>query len=335
MNENNLKYLLYADPQWIVNSFIGMPTNKSVMRKEDFPGIIQTGMIQWVNAFDGDIGMPSLAQLRSYDIIHLNMPPSNFGKARFIKSFVGKDTKVVINIDHAIDLWHSTGYTRMDILLKEINAVDLTFCTESTASNSLEVFFDKTIPRIPHPVDLDGLSEIRFNKITDKKEKHIVVVGHRYDLNWLLPTMAVSKYKADSNESLLTTYIGALPDNPFDIYDSFDMVHPHMPFMDMMDYINSADVVIDTAITKSYGRVPCECAALGTPCISNDSNESGKTLFPSLNVDIKNVRSIYEAIGRILQPLQAMSIIRDSDLIIERYSNETLKDKMLGYLYDS
>ena len=332
MGQEKIKYLLYAEPQWLVNSFPGLPTNKTVMRKEDFPQPMQTGLFQWINVFDGDVGTPELKELKDYDIIHMNLPPTNYGKARFIKEYVGNKTKVVVNIDHAIDLWHTNGYNRIDILKKEIESVDLAFCTEINASNMLSEIFGIRIPTIPHPVDYKYLSNIK--KIEGKETKHIIVVSHRYDLNWLIPMLSVNSYLIKNKDKYLTTFVGALPDNPFDIYDSFDIVHSALPFSQMIEYLNSADLVVDTAITRSYGRIVLECASMRVPCITNKSVMLGRELFNDLSIDIYNIKEMHSAMAWVLKTNQNSTdkSVYGSVSNVERYSAENSKERLLGYL---
>lgn len=296
----NIKYCLFAEPGWMRQSY-GIPiTAQPPVRYTQLPYIMHSGLTQWGKIFKGHYNVPDANELDNYNVMHMNYTPTAVGKLTYLHKIIdGRDIKKVVNIDHAIDLWAMNGFVELNQMLDELQLADHLFAVESTMANTMSALLDRYVAVIPHPTDVDM---IRKNFIVDEKsvtkgdEKVIVVFFHSYDKNWLLMTNFLNQLK--KKENIIAIAIGALENFPAFFRNTFDLLYNRVSFSDTMKVVARADLVIDTAVTHSYGRVPIECACLNVPCIAHRTVESANILFPELVVDIFDLDDIKSAIDR-------------------------------------
>jgi hypothetical protein len=287
-NLENIKYCLFAEPAWMRQSY-GIPVSaQPPIRYTQLPYIMHSGLTQWGKVFKGCYNVPDAKELDNYNVVHMNYTPSNVGKLSYLHKLIdGRPIKKVVNIDHAVDLWGMNGFVELNQMLDELQLADHLFAVESTMANTISKLMDRYVAVIPHPTDTEMVRK-NFVSVDGKKnhegEMAITVFFHAYDKNWLLITNLLNKLKKEKN--ILAVAVGALENFPAFFRNTFDLLYNRVSFSDAMKLIAMSDVVIDTALTHSYGRVPIECACLDTPCITNETVESGVMLFPCLAVDI-------------------------------------------------
>jgi len=293
--KENIKYCLLAHPDWIRQSYGIPPTVKPPYKWSNLPRIMHSGLTQWGKVFKGDYDLPNVETVENYNVIHVNYTPSNAGKVKYLKKIIdGRDIKIVINVDHAIDLWGANGFVEINQMIDEINLADHIFGVESTMCDSLSVLIGRHVHCIPHPTDIEMIQK-NFKKREGKDEEFaITVFFHTYDKNWLLITNLIILLKEDHN--IIASAVGATDGFPAAFRNAFDMNYNRVSFSDAMKIIALSDVVIDTAVTHSYGRVPIECSALGVPCIGDSKIESIRKLHNYGMVDIFNIMEIEQVI---------------------------------------
>lgn len=330
----NLRYCLFAEPGWIRQSYTIPGSAKPPFRWTQLPSIMHSGLTQWGKAFKGNYNVPDAEELDNYDVVHINYTPSNVGKLRYLKKLIdGRNVKIVVNIDHAIDLWGANGFTEINQMYDELQLADHIFCVESTMAESVGKLLGRIVYRIPHPTDTEML---RRNFLINKEEKEkagdlaVTVFFHAYDKNWLLVSNLLNKMKKE-DDRIIALAIGATEGMPAFFRNTFDMIYNRIDFKTTMNLVARSDVVIDTAVTHSYGRVPIEAACLGVPCVTHEFVESGAILFPQLNVDIYNVNDTFEAIYRAADLVESGSQVYkvNPDLV---YSYDATAEKFLSMI---
>lgn len=295
----NIKYLLFAEPNWLRQSY-GIPqTTTPPLKWVHLPRIMHSGLTQWGKVFKGCYDIPRPDNLDNYNVVHINYTPSNVGKLEYLHNLIGdsNDIKIVVNIDHAIDLWGMNGFIEIHSCLDELQLANHIFSVEQTMADTLSVLLERKVYTIPHPTDTEM---IRENFLIEDKEKNesgeiaIAVFFHSYDKNWLLVTNLLNQLKKERD--VLALAIGATENFPAFFRRTFDIIYNRVDFATTMKVLAKCDIAIDTAVTHSYGRVPIEAACLGVPCITDRKVESGCVLFSNDDIDIFNIDKIKNGI---------------------------------------
>ena len=286
-----MRYTLYADPRWVKESYGLNPGLQSPIKWNDLPPVMHSGLTNWGRVFKGHYHMPmTVDEYGNYDVIHVNMTPKNVGMIGRIRRHLAevereKWPKIVANTDHAIDMW--VGYERIDLLREDLLKADALFSVEPVMAGSLALLTDREVTVCPHPTNVDQLRE-KYGKMknTDPFNKRtILVVSHPYDQNYIVPTLVVQELKKDMPD-LAAILIGQVQKDGAWLRSVYDEWYESVQFPVMMEVVSRANVVVDTAITHSYGRLPVECAAVGTPCVADRNVASARDLFTGLCVDV-------------------------------------------------
>ena len=293
-----MRYCLYAEPEWIKQSYGLNPKMEGRIFWDKLPRLLHSGLTNWARVFEGWYSIPTTAaELNEYDVIHTNMTQHGIGSVKKIKANMKRagntNLKVVVNVDHAINMWQA--FEPFGTMLEDVNMADHVFCVHPIMADSLGVFLDRKIHVIPHPTSLDMFKEFQQDKF-DKPT--VTVVSHSYDRNYLIMSemlIALRKKRPD----LQTIFIGKMEDRTY-IKWNYDEYFEMVPFPALMRIISASHVIIDTAVTHSYGRVPVECAALGTPCIGGTNIEAVNVLWPDLGVDIFNAKQLSDKVDDML-----------------------------------
>lgn len=328
--DEKLRYCLYADPSWVKQAYGLNPSLQTPIHHDKLPRVMASGLLNWARIFDGDYHVPeTLDQYRDYDVIHINVPTSGIGRMHRIREAINmlpEDERplLVANPDYAVQMWE--GFQRFDLFLSQINLADRIFCVHPVMSDNLKALLGRKIFTIPHPTDINAIRKnFKKEEADADSPKIIVVFAHSYDQNYLIPSHILQKLK-DHYPDVNLVLMGKVDKDKVFIDSLYDEHYYQLEFHDVMKILNKATVVIDTATTHSYGRVPVECAAVGVPCITDSRVYSGNMLWTSLNIDIFNG---YELLGKLL------TIIDGSDEIFtDRIPELALDDAYSHFGYD-
>jgi len=185
---------------------------------------MHSGLTHWGKIFKGDYHIPNYDEIENYDVIHINYTPSNIGKVKYIHKLInGRDTKIVLNIDHAVDLWAANGFVEINQMIDEIKLADHLFSVETVMASTMTELLDREVHLIPHPTDVEMIRKNFYRKKTSGKGISITVFIHSYDKNWLLITNLISQLKEEMDISAIA--VGSLDNLPAFFRNTFDMLY--------------------------------------------------------------------------------------------------------------
>jgi len=294
-----MKYCMYADPEWLKSSYGLNPSLQGPIHHKELPVVMHSGLTNWCRVMDGVYDQPMTPeQYEKYDVLHLNITPNSIGNIHRIRRHLeecDKKPMLVANIDHAIDMW--SGFKRFDIFLEECGMVDRLFGVEPATVDTLSTLLDKKVRHINHPTNVDQLQEL-YGDLREKDpfpHKSVLVVAHPYDKNYTITTQTLARIKQEDPD-LKIMLVGKIEENYAYLKKEYYEFYQTVPFRLLMEIVSRVDCVIDTALTHSGGRVPVECAAVGTPCVGNYSVNTVQKYHMPLTVDIFNAKQIREAV---------------------------------------
>jgi hypothetical protein len=294
-----MRYCLYAEPEWVKQSYNLNPQMQGAIPYTALPRIFHSGLTNWAMVFEGVYNVPNtMVEYGSYDVIHVNMTPHGVGNIKKIKADIArlesKKPLVIANVDHAINMWE--GFGNFEWFIQDLLLADRLFCVHPLMSDTLSTYINRPVCTIPHPTNLDQFDELRSEQRFDIPT--VVVFVHSYDVNVLIVTEALKALKRKYKFQILL--IGNAERKKEYVKWNYDQYIPGLPFHQFAKIVGMCNVAIDTAITHSYGRVGVESAALGVPCIGNFTVESIKRLWPELVVDVFNAKQITEKVESVL-----------------------------------
>lgn len=284
-----------------------------------------TGLFQWVNAFGGAMDFPRTPeQFSKYNLVHLNISARNLWLMPKLKGLLPKSTKLLINVDYAIELW-ANNFPAPELFLQELNKADYIFAVEPKMARLLSHALNRNVPCIPHPCDTEGVAKLAT---TDRK-RMITVNVHRYDKNYLLPWYALQDL--NKNEWVSALAGGAV--NAMDVAHLYDMVIPHLGYPDMCKHIAESWLCYDPYSVNSYGRFAIDCAALAVPCICSSMTQSGHTLFPLTTIDPYDVTTAKRLIHKLTEDEDFYREVAEyANEAVEFYSLDNCADMMIDFL---
>lgn len=292
------------------------------------PNLTLSGLFNWSIALNGERGFPRCTeQFEKYNIVHLNITSNNLPLISKLKRLLPDGVKLLLNVDHAIDLWGST-YVYPDLFLQEIDRADYIFAVEPLMAHLLSTSLKRNVPCLPHPVQTVNLKPFRQHD----RSTRIALSVHRYDQNWLLPYFAFLAARLESN--WITRAFGC----SFTPHSSalYDEIIPQLPFDQVVPLLADCWCAFESYTIHSYGRLTIECAALGVPVIGADCVESQKFLFPDLCYSANDMVAASKLLRKItnepgFQAACAIPAIAKS----EHYSMKSCSDRLLDFLNSS
>jgi len=247
---------------------------------------IMTGCYQWIRIFNSDYKNwkemeQTKSELEKYDIIHINADPMDLRLLSEVRSILGysSSTKIVINQDHAPELWDNT-FPFISEFQRGIADADFVFATSPYAQALMQLLSPKKkIHLIPHPCETHVLK--KFASFI--KNEHILFFWHRYDHQMVAP------YLITKNLPIPVSVVGYMEDsdpNPKIFQKVLKWnVFPYMKYPDFIKVIKEARIGYDPFFSYSYGRIPCDCACLGLPIVCSEFNYSSQICYPKTCVN--------------------------------------------------
>jgi len=241
--------------------------------------VMKTGYFCWHAAFRGHIGQWQQLRLRlkQFDIIMVTLakPEVDARTVQRLRNLVSPRTIIVGVMDYAVQLWRS-GYNP-HALEDAIAYCDMVFGPEPMIVRQTNGFTPPgdTCKLIQHPADLENLSKVGPGQ--SSIELDIGAVVHRYDGNWFSPYAALRDlpylYGAWLMDAALLDECKAFFDIKFQI----------APYPQFLGWVKARKCIVDSYHwVNSWGRLPIECAVLGTPCVGSSACHTQAALWPSL-----------------------------------------------------
>lgn len=315
-----------------------------------FPDLIKEkvsrpGMYQWARAFNtgkdkGEIKhINDVAQndVKNYDIIHANLCGVSAASIPRIKEAMkGSNTKLVVNLDYAIEIAQEgfSGHPRE--MWEALMAADFIFAVEPFQSNFISFFLKyhcperkaKTqVPIVPHPCDTQGLKQFRVPN-EDRLDQCAVMI-HRYKEQVMVPAMISWGMRS-------TTWGIGFTQGPIPL----GMFTESSPLMEWDRYIYRlahCTTALDYYLgIHSHSRFVEECACLGIACVSTEESYMGKLLFPEINhneIDLQGIRDDLEKLEKGFESGEPDSFYLDMQEKgaerIEQFNWENSKKRLL------
>jgi hypothetical protein len=292
-----MRYALYASGAWITQSYGLDPRLAEPIHHSALPRVMHSGLTNWARVFDGHFCVPkTLDQYTQYDVLHVNISSSNVGRLWRLRRDIDKlplDERplLIVNIDYAVELWPNLDPL---IIFKDLANADAIFHVHPAMMVGHPHEY-----HINHPTNVEQLAKLYGDLKTESPfpEPVIFVMSHPYDQNIYLITKVLQEPEFAGYQKVL---VGICDKSQPWLDTIYDERYYTLEFEKCMEFIARSSVVIDTATTHSGGRLPVECAALGTPCVSHLFNYSGSLLFQYLNCDVYNTEQLKGSIGLAL-----------------------------------
>lgn len=287
-----------------------------------------SGLFQWANVFGGVMDFPRTPeQFSKFNLIHINVTPRNLFLIPQVRPKIDhKTTKLIVNVDYAIDLWLA-NYNFPELFLQELDRADYVFAVEPQMSEILSMHLKRPVACIPHPSDLYGIGKFATNDRTTT----IGVNIHRYDRNLLLPWFALNNLQLDRAKYLTAAMGGCF--TPDEVAHLYDMFIEHQPFPEMMKFLAQLLLVIDTFTIRSYGRFSIECATLGIPCIGTYLVDSIHRCFPDLCTEPNDIPKTAKLVNQLINDDDFYTeVANKAQQKVEYYSYDNCRKMMLEFL---
>lgn len=317
---NKYSYILIGDDKGR-NHMNGSPTD----------GTLQlSGLYQWANTFKryGKSGTIEpfwrKEDLEEYDIVHINMTPSNLQHISVIRNELGESssTKIVCNIDLDVAHWSVNFSYYMTALVKELEKADILFHVESTGANVLSHLLDREVHVCPHPVDVSGI----YDFITKEREPMAGVIFHRYTGESMVPYIALK------NIPLRRVLFGYTPIGKQAAVSNagmYDDILMHQGFKTHIQEVAKMFVGCDLYQGFTFGRTVVEFAALAVPTVASNTIEAARYLYPLTAVDPFDTRGAEEKFKKLISdPDFADSVIK---MAAERCSMYGLENRYKAF----
>jgi len=255
----------------------------------------RTGLYMWPRIFGSEVTLFKRdIDFEKYDVIHVNLAGVDVPIPDIIREKIGwsTSTKIVINMDYAVELWQSP-YEHPLLFEKSIRSGDKYFSTEPMTCMMLERIVKKKVYEIPHPCDVDSLK-----KIKEDPEDNISIMYHTYDNQVYAPYFTLR----DLGKKL--RLLGYLPKaDKLSMYTKqlYDKIVTVKPFPLFVREMKKTSVLYEPYTIHSYGRATVDAAALGIPVVGSNRVASVNKLFPKTAVNPINSRQVYETVKRVLE----------------------------------
>lgn len=316
----SLKYILVGDSR-----------AQEHLKKEENTDIKLGGLYQWANAFrkygSGGTIEPYWRKedLEKFDVIHINMTPSNIQHISWIRKELGFSTsiKIICNIDIDLTLWSNTFSYWLLYLEKALEQADILFHVEYKGADVLSHMLNRKIEVCPHPVDVSGL----YDYIAGEREPMIGTLWHRYTGESLIP------YIAQKNIPLRRVLFGYNSQKPVvSNAGMYDEIIPYQNYQDHIREIAKSKIGMDLYSGFSYGRGTIEFAGLGIPSVVS-STIGASWLFPDTTVHPFDTRKAEEITLKLSKDEEfANNVIKTAHDRCKHYSLKNSYDRMCEIL---
>jgi SAM-dependent methyltransferase len=265
-------------------------------------GRIKTGVFNWQRLFRG-YAAPVAAMpedLSQFDVIHCQLSGTNFDAPRQIRKRLGagSDTKLVVNLDYALEFWFMYP-PYPELLLEQLRYADYIMSVEPHAAKVIAEFTGRPVYVIPHPADVDAISALSTPART---RQEALVILHRdmadYLPYWMLKGSGL-KTRVIGRLSPVSNATGSAIDYPAMLYD-----YLHEGYLGgevVVGIMAKSMLAVDCYSHHVCGRSQIELAALGVPCVGHSNVWAQQECFPDLTVPAGDVLAARRHIQRLTQ----------------------------------
>lgn len=316
---NTTKYCLFSGKAALPK--VLKPTKPRDADQAKWP-LTMSGLFAWQAAFkrfggEGELSANLTREfMEHFDVIHVNYTPGNPSYVAAIRDVLGEsDTKIVMNVDHAIDMFSTMDYFTFE---KMSSSADFIFHVEEHGSRRLERQLERKVWCIPHPVDVWTITKFYRQMVPTS---HVISVQHhRYLNNWEYGFYATRKIRKEYDVStvLMNYWLGERPPVPIDAY--FDDILDRMEYPDYIQALAESYINMDVTPHHTYGRGVIDAAALGIPTVGSNTIAAMRELFPLLACDPVDDAKMEELIRRLMNEPEFMQLCVDSALdMVKKY----------------
>lgn len=315
----NIKYCLLAFAAW------------EPKHVEDFTSqsLSLSGLFNWSVAFNGDRKYPrTQEEFDKYNLLHVNITANNiFLIPDLIKKIDRNKTKLILNVDYALELWN-THFKHPTFLFHVLDMADYIFSVEERMAETLSLVLKRPVACIPHPTDITNIQKFK----NTERWKTIGVMHHVYDQNIVLPALAINSV-LEENPSWNSAAVGGVA-NEKEFGHLYTQFVPYTDqFENFIKYISQLYCMVESYTVHSYGRVTVEAAALGIPVIGSNLVSSQRRCFEGLTTEVSDILGTSKFLHNLLNDNElwtyhAQNAVKKS----EYYSFENCKQLMLQHL---
>lgn len=286
-----------------------------------------SGLYLWAKAFKGTFGFPVFPEdTEEFNLIHVNITPRNIPLMSQLTPMINrKKTKLLLNVDHSIDLWQ-TAFPYPQQLLETLDKADFLFGVEPDMCGMLSEALKRRVECIPHPVDTEQITKLKQHD----RDQRIGVSIHRYLGNYILPWYGLKNLP----KGWVTTAIGAeTPEFKPKVHHLFPEVQGYIKFEKLMPFIATLYAMVESYTIRSYGRLTLECAALAVPVIGGNCVSSQGRCFPELTMGGFKTLEVQKLLKRLIEdPAFYTAVVQKGLKEVETVSLENSKTKMIDFL---
>jgi hypothetical protein len=269
--------------------------HKQLIENEE---LLRTGLYSWISVFDGDVKRfqdlePS--DYEKYDVIHVNMSAQDLHIPQTIRDHIGPNskTKIVCNNDYTCELW-GASFDAPLAWKHYYDAADMIFGTEPYQVGALEILLNRKVHLITHPCFVKRLKTLSVPKV----QNQIAVMAHRYDMNIVTPSIAVSNIPG--YKTVLIGYEQGADKRGYVTQCCYNTILSGTNYMDFCNQLMESKVVVDPFTLTSQSRTGWDCAAMGVPMVGSDRNHSARICFPKTSCDPFDIKKIRELTLKLL-----------------------------------
>ena len=309
-------------------SFILLTTNASFYPSLLRGKIERPGLYNWIRAFQQEgTDIEKMVRLWSefstaphklnrYDIIHINLAGGDFGLAFQIREFLDESTKLVVNMDYAVEHLQekiTKTHKSIEVIATDIASANMAFGVEPFQVNLMNWLMTVTkqpnrCVLIPHPVDCHFLSKpidkggmfIPF----DQRNDFLAFCWHRYDKQLSIPrTILGNLPKPEGQQGLMRVLFGWAPEGML-VRNSKDLMEVVVPLIGWKSYLYMLAHCLwgfEYRFHHAASRFVLECAALGIPVVTTDNCFLGRQIWPELSHPIHDLEGLNKSMCSIIE----------------------------------
>jgi glycosyltransferase involved in cell wall biosynthesis len=254
------------------------------------PRLFPSGLFSWVEVFnkygkrndmDANISKSNIdgvfkGCLEDYDIVMVNITPSNISYAMALREALGdkSSTTLVGCVDFGTMMWD-----RIDpyVVRQAVKQLDLCFHVEQHGAERLRKWTGKDVAVIPHPVDVEEIKK----GFQTKRLPIIACQYHRYLNTWCEYFYPLRRIKEEYDVRLVLMNFEQQGKEKakIPIFSMFDDVAQRISYRDYLHNLCQTMMNVDITYDHTYGRGIVEAAALGVPTIGSNTIEAARFMY--------------------------------------------------------
>jgi len=320
--KENIRYCLLAFAGW-------EKTESDHYVSEDIP---LSGLFNWSLALNGIRAFPRTREdAAKYNLVHVNITQNNLNMLPQLDELLDRSqTKVIYNIDYAIEMWYPS-FRFPALFLREMDKADYIFAVEEQMADLLSQLLKRPVAHMPHPCSVNKLMALQKTG-EGARRSEIGVSIHSYEQNFLLPALAFRLAGLEKTKWLLSL-IGDAGQNAGLVAHLYPNILGQIKYGDLMRHLAETYAVLESYTLRSYGRLTIDCAALAVPVVGSRCVDSQRFLFPDLCTENNEITKQAELLRELINnPVFWSHCVEGALDKIRFYSFESCADRMIEFL---